>query len=136
MFRSSHHRCSVIKAVLHRKTPALESLFNKVAGLKACNFFKGDSNTGVFLWNIRDFSEHIFWRTSVTNCFCFFKTMTRQIPEQWRGSFMKKIRSSHQRCSIKKVVLGNFTKFTGKHLCQSLFFNKVAGLSLRPQWNF
>ena len=22
----------------------------------------------------------------------------------------------------------NFAKFTGKHLCQSLFFNKVAGL--------
>ena len=27
-----------------------------------------------------------------------------------------------------RVVLRNFTKFTGKHLCQSLFFNKVAGL--------
>ena len=31
-------------------------------------------------------------------------------------------------CSMKKGVLKNFTKFTGKHLCQSLFFNKVAGL--------
>ena len=28
----------------------------------------------------------------------------------------------------KKRVLRNFAKFTGKHLCQSLFFNKVAGL--------
>ena len=28
----------------------------------------------------------------------------------------------------KKGVLREFTKFTGKHLCQSLFFNKVAGL--------
>ena len=28
---------------------------------------------------------------------------------------------------MKKGVLINFTKFTGKHLCQSLFFNKVAG---------
>ena len=28
----------------------------------------------------------------------------------------------------KKGVLRNFTKFTGKQLCQSLFFNKVAGL--------
>ena len=27
----------------------------------------------------------------------------------------------------KKGVLRSFTKFTGKHLCQSLFFNKVAG---------
>ena len=29
----------------------------------------------------------------------------------------------------KKGVLRNFTKFTGKHLNQSLFFNKVAALS-------
>ena len=39
-------------------------------------------------------------------------------------------RSSHPSCFMKKGVLGNFTKFTGKHLCQSLFFNKVAGLQL------
>ena len=38
-------------------------------------------------------------------------------------------RSSHQKCSMKKGVLKNFTKFTGKHLCQSLFYNKFAGLS-------
>ena len=31
-------------------------------------------------------------------------------------------------CSVKKMFIKNFTKFTGKHLCQSLFFNKVAGL--------
>ena len=30
----------------------------------------------------------------------------------------------------KKGTLRNFTKITGKHLCQSLFFNKVAGLRL------
>ena len=29
----------------------------------------------------------------------------------------------------KKSVLRNFTKFTGKQLCQSLIFNKVAGLA-------
>ena len=28
----------------------------------------------------------------------------------------------------KKSVLTNFTNFTGKHQCQSLFFNEVAGL--------
>ena len=36
-------------------------------------------------------------------------------------------RSNHQRCSIRKGVLRNFAKFTGKHLYQSLFFSKVAG---------
>ena len=35
-----------------------------------------------------------------------------------------KDRSSHRRCSVG--VLKNFVKFTGRHLCQSLFFNKVA----------
>ena len=33
------------------------------------------------------------------------------------------------RCSLKKGVLRNFAKFTGKHLCQSLFFNKIAGIA-------
>ena len=37
-------------------------------------------------------------------------------------------RSSHWRCSVKKGVLRNFAKFTEKHLCESLFLNKVAGL--------
>ena len=37
-------------------------------------------------------------------------------------------RSSHQRCYIKEGVLRNYIKFAGKHLCQSLFLNKVAGL--------
>ena len=31
-------------------------------------------------------------------------------------------RSSHQKCSMKKGALINFTKFTGKHLCQGVFF--------------
>ena len=38
-----------------------------------------------------------------------------------------KCRSSLPEVFCKKDVLGNFAKFTGKHLCQSLFFNKVAG---------
>ena len=33
-----------------------------------------------------------------------------------------------QTCAVKKGVLRNFTKITGKYLCQSLFFNKVTGL--------
>ena len=35
--------------------------------------------------------------------------------------------SNHGRCSVRKGALRNFAKFTGKHLWQSLFFNKVAG---------
>ena len=32
-------------------------------------------------------------------------------------------RSSNLRCSVTKGVIRNFVKFTGKHLCQSLFFS-------------
>ena len=54
----------------------------------------------------------------------------------WHGKWLRYstsilftcLRSSHQKCSLRKGVLRNFAKFTGKHLCQSLFLNKVAGL--------
>ena len=32
---------------------------------------------------------------------------------------------------LKKGVVRNFTNITGKHLCQSLFFKKVAGFRWR-----
>ena len=46
--------------------------------------------------------------------------------------------------AFQKGMLKNLTKFTGKHLCRSLFFNEVAGLKKRhwhscfPRilWNF
>ena len=40
-------------------------------------------------------------------------------------------RSSHRRCSLKQGDIKNFARLTGKHLCQSLFLNKVAGLTLQ-----
>ena len=49
-----------------------------------------------------------------------------------------KFGSSHRRCSLRNGVLKHLfnqtwcsSKFTGKHLRQSLFFNKLAGLSLK-----
>ena len=47
-------------------------------------------------------------------------------------TFLKTLcKSSHRWCSVKNGVLRNFAKFIGKHLCQNLFFDKVAGL--RPE---
>ena len=43
--------------------------------------------------------------------------------------FKIKDRSSRLAVFRKKDALENFTKFTGKHLCQSLFFNKVPGIT-------
>ena len=45
-----------------------------------------------------------------------------------------KSRSNRPEVFYKKGVLRNFAKFTGKHLYQRLFFNKVTGL--RPQIYF
>ena len=42
----------------------------------------------------------------------------------FKRSFSENIRSSHWRCSVRKGVLRNSAKFTGKHLCQSLLFKK------------
>ena len=50
----------------------------------------------------------------------------------WKIISLFLYKSSHQRCTIKKGVPRNFTKFTGNHLCQSLFFNKVA--DFRPKY--
>ena len=58
-------------------------------------------------------------RKSNTIILCYF-IQTR------RSLFL--YRSSRTEVFCKKVVLKNFAKFTRKHLCQSLFFNKVAGL--------
>ena len=55
-----------------------------------------------------------------------------QFYASWKYSQKQPLEVSH-----KKGVLRNFTKFTGKHLCQSLFFNKVAGLrpaTLLKKW--
>ena len=68
-----------------------------------------------------------------------FKVNNRDIKTKWHSYlwswwtsmmqiFCKNSYSSHRRCSGKKTVLRNFAKFPRKHLCQRLFFNKVAGL--------
>ena len=50
------------------------------------------------------------------------------VDSQFDRNGIRKNRSSRPEVFCKKGVLSNFTKFTGKQLCQSLFFNKVAGL--------
>ena len=46
----------------------------------------------------------------------------------WRSSMPPSTKSSRPDVFCEKGVLRNFAKFTGKHLCQGLFFNKVAGV--------
>ena len=72
-------------------------------------------------------SEHLFlqniFQRLLSNVSYFFKKRKTE----------KKITPPEavvRKCSINKGVLKNFTKFTGKLPCQSLSFNKSAGLRL------
>ena len=55
-------------------------------------------------------------------CIVFFKITPRTQFVCKIHNYPIHFRSSHRKCSIKKGILKNFAKFTGKHLCQSLFF--------------
>ena len=66
---------------LFRKTSVNDCfLFCHIESFRNCKRFelfwsttllKRDSNTGVFLWILRNFLKHLFWRTSVNYCFLF-----------------------------------------------------------------
>ena len=47
--------------------------FNKVLGLSLQLYSIRDSDTGVFLWSLRNFKEHIFLHNISSACFCLFK---------------------------------------------------------------
>ena len=76
--------------------------------------------------------KHLRWNNKVIKKRLQLRFFPMNIAKFLRTAFF---RSSHQRCSFRKVVLRNFAKFTGKHLCQSFFFNKVAGLLEKKLWH-
>ena len=49
-------------------------------------------------------------------------------PSYNNGSDQDEPQKQPPKVFCKKDGFRNFAKFTGKHMCQSLFFNKVAGL--------
>ena len=58
-----------------------------------------------------------------------YKKLPRKQPRKQKSSITNgvHIEAATRGVLWKKVFLENFAKFTGKHHCQSLFFNKVAG---------
>ena len=51
-----------------------------------------------------------------------------EIQKKKQGPLVSQIRSIRLELFRKKDVLRNFVKFSGKHLRQSVFFNRAAGL--------
>ena len=114
----------------------LESTFNKVADLWPGSF-KRDSNTGVFLWSLQNFSEHLFWWTSVNDCFwrCSIKKLFFKTLQYWQD------KSSFNNFFLKKVILvvDGAVKLTCCYIDQHFLSKKVwlakwAVLSLRIIW--
>ena len=89
----------------------LESLLNKVAGLTPI---------------LKNICQRLLLHcTHTTHCYLSVLLYIQHLLPHHHCYYSEAV---VRRCSIKKGVLRNFAKFTGKHLCQSLFFNKVAGL--------
>ena len=90
--------------------------------LQACSFTK--SNT--LPWAFFTFFKLHEWYQIVKNITYAIpdSDFSDELPCAWLQS---KRRSSSPEVFCKKGVLRNFEKFTRKHLCQSLYFNKVAG---------
>ena len=51
---------------------------NKVSGLRSTSLLKWDYSTGVFLWILLNFEEHLFWRTSAASA-------RYPLPIHWRS---------------------------------------------------
>ena len=56
--------------------------------------------------------------------------MSDNLIKKIRSTFMRTLPDIFQKEFCKKGVVRNLAKFTGKHLCKNLFFNKVADLRL------
>ena len=103
-------------------------------GWRPITIIKRDINSGVFPWILHNFQEPIL-RNICKLLFLFqsiykrLELKTRSWSETYLGLYQTYIRSSDGRRSVKKGVFKSFAKFSGKHLCWSLFFTKVVGLS-------
>ena len=108
------HRCFPVNVAKFLRTQILKNICERL--LKISNS-AADLLKGGFSWFYYPFSP--------------FSVLNFALTGWLSGVCLCNIRSSHRRCSLREGVLRNFAKLTGKHLYQSLFFNKVAGMSLQ-----
>ena len=89
--RNSHRRCSVQESVLKifaRKTPVLESLFNKVVGFQACHVKKDTPTQALFCEICEIFKNTYFEEHSRTTASVMITIKASQ--KQLKGSFVFK----------------------------------------------
>ena len=119
-----------------------KSLFKQSFMAPTCNFIKNTTLAQVFSCEFCETSKKTFFnRTPLGDCFCkmTFTMITRFLfkkliiwvqPNRCLDFFIVDSQKQPLEAFYKNGGLKNIAKFTGKHVCQSLFFNKVA--DLRP----
>ena len=142
-YRAPLENCLCLKAVAHRNlTAVLESVFNKVAGLQACNFVKKRLQQRCNLvkfakfLRILFFTEHLF---TVTASVCFenlVKILVRNSSENpmltgiyrelqcrpSRGNFSKLIKQYPQ---LFLLLLWAFWNFEIYYICAAFWIKRV-----------
>ena len=146
-----------------KKTPVLEFFFIKVQVWKTENLTLVFSSEICDFFKKNYFQEHMWavafdfcylWKNSVNQClafiiqfqYCFLATRNQFtnhfsashlcqhfLTISARRTLQNKVRSRPE-VFCKKDILKNFAKLTGKNLCQSLLFNKVAGLNFKDTY--
>ena len=92
-----------------RRRHMCRNLLIKLLTLQICNFIKNESLHSCFLVN-------------------FAKFPRIPVLDNTTGRLLLIIQKQPSEVFCEKYVLRNFAKFIEKQLCQSIFFNKVAGL--------
>ena len=97
--------------------------------LNHCHLISEETLVFLYLKELRNYNRKVFlcplqMYTLAHQAKCLHMDFSTKIAQ---NKHVATSRSSHQRRSVNKGILRNFATFTGKRLCQSLFFNKVAG---------
>ena len=63
----TYHKCNARFLKYDRPFCAKQLYWSST--LRPATILKSVSNPGVFLWNLQNFQQHLFWRTSTNGCF-------------------------------------------------------------------
>ena len=131
-------RCSVKKVFLKISCQSL--FFNKIAGLRSATLFKKETLTQVFfLWILRNFQEHFFYRTPPVAAFVYgclgtivlIESISGQClisipPENGRKGFFWRIQGVQRwNSDFKCVELKSSSSQTRKYITTLLFYINI-----------
>ena len=113
----NHFLQRAMPCIVPHKTETYRSLFDFGWCVRICHGLVGFARDTTLNWKVNS------WR-NLSHCVClsFFISVI------WFDFPLFSYQKQPPEVFCVKSVLRNVTKFTRKHLCQSLFFNKVAGL--------